>query len=108
MLFCTKELVNVTGVDATTAYDHIEMLQTTMLSLQCRFTVTTGSFSLQLQESNDGVNYSDVSGSAVAVTATGTGFIKVVQACSRYYRVRAVRTSGDIDTLVITAHTKGV
>lgn len=108
MLFCTKELVNDTTIGATTEYTAIELLQNTMLSLQCRYTVTTGSFSLQLQESNDGTNFSDVSGSAIAVTATGAGFIKVIDACSRYYRIRAVRTSGDIDTLIVTAHTKGV
>ena len=107
MLFCTKELFNA-AVAATSATDPMEMLQTTMVSFQCRYTVTTGSYSLQLQESNDGTNYSDVSGSAIAVTATGAGFIKVTAAPSRYYRVRAVRTSGDIDPLVITAHTKGV
>lgn len=108
MLFCTKELVSSGTISATTALTAIELLQNTKLSLQCVYTVTTGSFSLQLQESNDGVNYSDISGSAIAVTATGSGFLKVADACSRYYRVRAVRTSGDIDTLVITAHTKGV
>lgn len=108
MLFCAKELVNSGSIAATTALAPIELLQNTMLSLQCRYTVTAASFSLQLQESNDGVNYSDVSGSAIAVTATGAGFIKVPEACSRYYRINAVRTSGDLDTLVITAHTKGV
>lgn len=107
MLFCTKDLFSA-EVTATTATNPMEMLQNTMVSFQCRYTVTTGSYSLQLQESNDGTNYSDVSGSAIAVTATGAGFLKVTAAPSRYYRINAVRTSGTIDSLVVTAHTKGV
>lgn len=108
MLFCTKELANVGTVSASTNYDAIELLQMTKLSIQCRYTVTTGSFTLKLQESNDGTNFSDVASATLAVTATGAGFIKLSDAPSRYYRIRAERTSGDLDSLVILAHCKGV
>lgn len=107
MLFCTKELFSG-EVTATTNTDHMELLQTTMLSAQCKYNVTTGSFSLDLQESNDGVNYKSISGASIAVSATGSDFIKLTHAPSRYYRIRAVRTSGTIDSLTVTIHTKGV
>lgn len=107
MLFCTKELFNA-EVTASTNTDAIELLQTTMISVQCRYTVTSGSFSLELQESNDGEYFKSISGSSISVTSTGSDFLKLTHATSRYYRIRAARTSGTIDSLVVTVHTKGV
>lgn len=106
MLFNTLELYN-SAVSVAVNSNALQLLQTTCLSVQCTYTVTTGSYNLQLQESNDGNNWYNV-GSASAVTATGGNMLKVDRAVSRYYRIAVLKTSGTIDTLLILAHTKGV
>lgn len=106
MLFNTLELFNA-AVSAATTSNSIKLLQTTCLSVQCVYAVGTGSYTLQLQESNDGVTWINV-GSSTAVTATGAVMMKVDRAVSLYYRVDVARTSGSITSLTILAHTKGV
>lgn len=107
MLFNTLTLHSA-ATPVTIASSAIQCLQTTKLAVQCTYVVTTGSFTLQLQESNDGVSWADVSGGSQAVTATGNAMIKVADAVSLFYRVNIVRTSGTLDSLIILAHAKGV
>ena len=108
MLFNTFEMANLTAVAAATNSSTMECLQTTKLAVQCVYTVTTGSYTLQLQESVDGSNWENISGASTSVTSTGKALYKVTDAVSKYYRVNVAKTSGTIDTLVITAHAKGV
>jgi len=108
MLFNTKVLHPSAAVSAAGNSSTLECLQTTKLAVQCVYTVTTGSYTLQLQESIDGTNWHDISGATTAVTSTGKAIYKVTDAVSLYYRVNIAKTSGDINALVITAHTKGV
>jgi len=85
----------------------IDLLQNTSLAVQCVYTVDTGSYSLQLQESVDEVTWSSVSGAVQAVTATGSVIFKVADAVCKSYRVNIAKTSGDITLLVIKAIAKG-
>lgn len=107
MLFNSKTLYNA-AVAAAGNSAVMELLQTTKLSVSCAYTVGTGSYTLQLQESNDQVSWHDVSGASTAVTATGKALYKVSDAVCKFYRVNIAKTSGDITLLTIEAHTKGV
>lgn len=114
MYFARKTLLSASAVAAATNSEVMECLQTTKLTIGCSFTVTTGSYSLQAQESPDYdpahpelATWFDV-GSAIAVTATGKGATRLTDTACQYYRVVVSKTSGTIDTLLITANAKGV
>ena len=107
MMFNTMTMYSG-AVSAAGNSSSLESLQMTKLSVACVYTVTTGVYALKLQESNDGTNWFDVSGASTAVSATGSTLYKVTDAVSLYYRVNIAKTSGSIDSLIITAHAQGV
>ena len=108
MLFNIMSMFGTAAVSATGNSSTIECLQTTTLAVACVYTVTTGSYTLKLQESLDEITWFDVSGASTSVSATGTALYKVTSAVSRYYPVNIAKTSGTLDALTITAHAKGV
>lgn len=100
----------VTLTDVTTLqntdYDlhNVNNQSKTAYGLSCQVVYTSGGafdWTLKLQGSNDGVNFADIAGSSVNVTANGTHLYDVGNPNYKILRVVATPTSGTV-TFVLT------
>ena len=94
------------SVSATAYSDIIDVQHLTFLSYQ--IDVRDGNLvgTINLQVSNDGVNFVDVSATSDSISGVGTGVTEVVDVCVKYVRVKIVYTSGT-SNVSITMVNKG-
>lgn len=109
MIFNTVTLYDA----AVTADDYsavIELLQTNSLSIQIVASGTTVTYDFTLYESNDGTSWKATSTTAALSATSGEQiiFLKLAPAPSRYYKVFIDKTTNNLTSCVIKAHTKGV
>lgn len=93
-------IANATTVSAAANYSFTADTHK-VRSVQAVYTVTTGSYTLTLQYSNDGATWSDFT-TGTAVTASGSKMWDVLDTKDAlYWQVANAKTSGTLDTLKI-------
>lgn len=105
--------VRVTSLDDTTVTASVNTAtqQTEFMrgvAMQVTWTSTTASASVQMQVSNDGTNWSDVSGAVQAISNnSGTAMLQMDGLYSDYIRAEVTVSSGSVTTLKIITVVKG-
>ena len=102
MLICHNNQTQTQGTISSTAYGpSFQTDRAYAVSAQCIVTAAapTGA-SVQLQKSNDNVNWSN-DGAPVSVTATGVFFVEKVGITSKYMRVAYVISGGSMSSSTV-------
>jgi hypothetical protein len=95
-----SKIVDTTAVAAAANYIYTADSHR-IRSVQAVYTVTTGSYTLTLQYSNDNATWSDFT-TGTAVTSSGSKMWDVLDTKDAlYWRVNNAKTSGTLDTLKI-------
>ena len=94
-----SQIVNVASVAATTNYAFNQDYYKPV-TIQAVYTVTTANFTVTLQYSLDGTNWSNFA-TGTAVTSSGNVVWDITGKDSVQWRVNATRTSGSLDTLKV-------
>jgi hypothetical protein len=93
-------------VTATTYSAIVDVQHLTFLSYQLDVLDGTLAGSINLQVSNDGVNFVDVSATSSSIAGIGTGITEVVDVCVKYVRVKITVSSGS-SNVTVTMVNKG-
>lgn len=107
MRFVNDTILNATSVVASTASDSVEVSTILNLSVQVIWTSTTASFTLTLQESNNGTDWVDTNQTATVNNNSSSAIFKVADSAVKYIRVNVARTSGTLTTIKAIYEGKG-
>lgn len=106
MRFANDTILNLAAVVATTASEALDLDTIVNCSVQIKWTSTTASFTVGLEVSNDGVNYTSIDSATVADN-NGSDIFVIQDNPYRYARIYVTRTSGTLTTLTAVYHGKG-
>lgn len=106
MRFANDLILNLSSVAATTVSETIDLNTIVNCSFQVVWTSTTASFTLGLEVSNDGTNFTSID-SATVSDNNGSDIFIIQENPYRYARVYITRTSGTLTTLRASYHGTG-
>lgn len=89
------------SVSATVTSDIVDVQHLTFLSYQVNVLDGTLAGSINLQVSNDGVNFKDVSATSESIAGIGSGVTEVVDVCVKFVRVKITVTSGSSNVEIV-------
>lgn len=106
MRFITDSILNLSAAVASSTSETLNLDTILNCSVTVKWTSTTASFTINMEVSNDGVDWFVIDFSTIA-NNNGTDIYIIQNNPYRYARVSVVRTSGTATTITATYHGKG-